>query len=219
MKSSRNVGRVRRIAMQSGEYRRGRRGVWGLSDGSASTLTFLFTDLEGSTRLWEEHPKAMKDALARHDQILRAAIHGHDGRIFSTGGDGMAAAFTVASATVEAALDAQRALHRERWGDAGPLRARIAVHAGEAHERDGDFFGPTLNRAARLMAVAHGGQIVLTHAAEELVRDRLPIGASLVDLGQHRLRDLVQAERVFQLVHADLPPEFPALRSLDVFSQ
>jgi predicted ATPase/class 3 adenylate cyclase len=183
------------------------------------TLTFLFTDLEGSTRLWEEHPEAMKDALSRHDEIVRASIDASGGRVFSTGGDGMAAAFRVATAAVDAALELQRNLQAETWGDTGPLRARVAVHAGEAHERDGDYFGPALNRTARLMAVAHGGQVVLTHTAEGLVRDRLPNGASLVDLGEHRLRDLVQAERVFQLAHADLISEFEPLRSLEAFSQ
>src|SRR5258708_2746892 len=103
------------------------------------TLTFLFTDLEGSTRLWEEHPEAMKDALARHDEIVRAWIDRCGGRVFATGGDGMAATFTVAAAAVEAALEVQRSLQAETWGETGPLRARIAVHSGDAHERGGDY--------------------------------------------------------------------------------
>src|SRR5262245_48802554 len=115
-----------------------------MAAGPAGTLTFLFTDLEGSTRLWEEHPDAMHDALARHDEIVRTAIDRYGGRVFATGGDGMAACFTAATAAVNAALDAQLELQAEPWGDTGPLRARVALHSGDAHERDGDYFGPTL---------------------------------------------------------------------------
>jgi predicted ATPase/class 3 adenylate cyclase len=179
------------------------------------TVTFLFTDLEGSTRRWEDDPAAMRTALARHDEILRDAVVAHDGVIVKTTGDGVHAAFTSAHAAVGAAADAQRALHEERWTSPTPLRVRMGLHTGEAELRAGDYYGPALNRAARLMSAAHGGQIVVSRATEELVRDHLPFDLDLVDLGDHRLRDLNRPERVFQVAVAGLPSEFPPLQSLD----
>ena len=181
------------------------------------TVTFLFTDLEGSTRLWEEHPDAMQGALARHDEILRDAIAAHEGHIVKTTGDGVHAAFTTGEAALRTAVDMQLALASDDWGETGTLRVRMGVHTGTAEYRDGDYYGTALNRAARVMSVAHGGQIVVSHATEELVRDALPDGATLVDLGEHRLRDLERAERVFQLAVAGLVEQFPPLRSLDAF--
>ena len=180
------------------------------------TVTFVFTDLEGSTRLWEQHPDAMKWALARHDEILRAAIREHDGYVVKTTGDGFHAAFASAGDAVRAAVDAQVALGREDWGPSPePLLVRIGIHTGPAEQRDGDYYGPTLNRAARLMAAAHGGQVVVSLATEELARDQVGDGVSLLDLGEHRLRDVPRPERVYQVVHPELRPTFPPLNSLD----
>jgi predicted ATPase/class 3 adenylate cyclase/tetratricopeptide (TPR) repeat protein len=181
----------------------------------SGTVTFLFTDLVGSSRMWEEHPEAMKGALARHDAILRDAVEGHDGQVVKATGDGVHAAFGRPQDAVAAALEAQRALDAERWAETGPLRVRMGLHTGTAETRAGDYFGPALNRAARLAASAHGGQVVVSEATVGVVRDVLPVGVGLDDLGEQRLRDLTRPERVFQLVHADLPREFPPLRSLE----
>jgi len=181
------------------------------------TVTFLFTDLEGSTRLWEEHPDAMRTALARHDEILRDAVEGHGGHVVKTTGDGLHAAFAVAPEAVVAAIDAQRVLLDEAWALPEPLRVRMGLHTGGAEVRDGDYFGPAVNRAARVSAAAHGGQVVVSHATEELIRDDLPAGAALTDLGEHRLRDLARPERVYQVDAAGLPDDFPPLRSIDAF--
>ena len=159
----------------------------------SGTVTFLFTDLEGSTRLWEEHPDAMRAALARHDEIVRGAIVEHDGYVVKTTGDGFHAAFATAPDAVDAAVDAQLALGGEAWGATGPLRVRMGLHTGDAEARDGDYYGTAVNRAARVMSVAHGGQVVVTRATHELVRDAR---FELVDLGEHRLRDLGDAGAV-----------------------
>jgi predicted ATPase/class 3 adenylate cyclase len=180
------------------------------------TLTFVFTDLERSTGLWEEHPVAMKQALARHDAILRGAVEAHHGHVVKTTGDGVHAVFGSALEALEASLEAQRALGTEHWPEVtGPLRVRIGVHAGEAELREGDYYGAVLNRAARLMAIGHGGQVLVSESVEPLVRGALPAGATLIDLGVHRLRDLADGLRVFQLGHPDLPGEFAALQSMD----
>src|SRR5215213_2535117 len=123
------------------------------------TVTFLLTDIEGSTVLWEQHPGAMQAALARHDAILREAIGAHRGHVFKTMGDAFCAAFSTAPEALGAAADAQRALHGEAWGETGPLRVRMALHTGAAEFRDSDYFGPPLNRVARLLIAAHGGQV------------------------------------------------------------
>jgi len=183
----------------------------------AGPLTFLFTDIEGSTRRWEADPGAMSVALARHDRIVRSAIESVQGELFKHTGDGACAVFRNASEGIAAAVAVQRALEHEDWGEAAPLRVRIAIHTGPAEVRTGDYFGPTLNRAARLMATAHGGQIIVSRAAAELSRETLPAGVALLDLGEHRLADLNQPEHVFQVTHPDLRGEFPPLRSLDFF--
>jgi class 3 adenylate cyclase len=183
----------------------------------SGTVTFLFTDLEGSTRLWEQHPDAMKATLARHDQILRHAVARHDGRVVKTTGDGLHAAFAIAGDATAAAVDAQGELSAEAWSLPEPLRVRMGLHTGHAEIRDGDYYGPAVNRAARVAAAAHGGQIVMSHATEKLVCDELPVGVELLDLGEHRLRDLSRAERVFQVRAAGLQEEFPALRSVEAF--
>jgi predicted ATPase/class 3 adenylate cyclase/Tfp pilus assembly protein PilF len=181
------------------------------------TVTFLFTDIEGSTRMWERSPQAMQAALARHDELLRRAIEEHGGYVFKTVGDAFCCAFPTAPDALEAALDTQRLLLKERWGKSGPLRVRMALHMGAAEERDGDYFGPPVNRVARLLSAAHGGQVLLSLPTHEMVRDQLPAGMNLAVLGEHRLKDLFRPERVFQLVSSDLPSDFPPLRTLDAY--
>jgi predicted ATPase/class 3 adenylate cyclase len=186
-----------------------------MPDTPSATVTFLFTDIEGSTHLWERHPEAMKLALARHDELVRGAIEGRGGRVFKALGDAFCAAFAVAGDALAAAVLAQRNLEREPWGATGLLKVRMALHSGAAEERGRDYFGPPLNRTARLLAAGHGRQILLSAAAQELTRDGLAEGLSLRDLGEHRLRDLARAERIFQVVDAERPCDFPALRTLD----
>jgi predicted ATPase/class 3 adenylate cyclase len=184
------------------------------SDSSLETLTFVFTDLESSTRLWERFPEAMKPAVERHDAILRDAVEGSDGRVVKIMGDGLMAVFSSAAGGLDACLRAQRALQDEAWGETGPLRVRMGIHAGEALPRAGDFLGPAVNRAARIMAAAHGGQVLLSERVAQLAGERLPADAGLRDLGEHRLRDLSQPEHIFQLVHSDLASDFPPLQTL-----
>ncbi|HEX6758300.1 MAG TPA: tetratricopeptide repeat protein [Propionibacteriaceae bacterium] len=180
------------------------------------TVTFLFTDIEGSTQLWERAPETMKFALARHDMLLRRSIEQHDGYVFKTVGDAFCAAFSHAPDALSAALDAQRALRDEEWpSEIGAIRIRATLHTGAAEERGGDYFGPPLNRAARLLAAGHGDQTLLSRATQELVCNCLPPGVSLLDLGEHRLKDVFRLERVFQVCVYDLPAEFPPLRLLD----
>ena len=179
-----------------------------------SLSSFLITDIEGSTRLWEEHAAAMGPALALHDRILRSAVESSRGTVIKTTGDGLLAIFEDPNAAIAAALAAQRALGAADWGETGPLRVRMAIHAGAAEARDGDYFGPALNRSARILAIGHGGQVLLSAVAAILARDGLPPSIELRDLGSHRLRDLDRPEQVFQLEVADLPSDFPPLRSL-----
>jgi predicted ATPase/class 3 adenylate cyclase len=178
---------------------------------STGTITFLFTDLEGSTRLWERFPEAMQPALGRHDAILREAIEGSGGTVVKSTGDGMMAVFAGAIDAATASLAAQRGLIAESWGETGALRVRMGIHCGQAEQRGGDYFGTTVNRAARIMAAGHGGQVLLSASAGALAVERLPAGASLLDLGEHHLRDLGRPEHLYQLAHPDLPSQFPAL--------
>jgi len=186
-----------------------------MTDLPSGTVTFLFTDIEGSTRLWEEYHEAMKRALGRHDAVLRAAIGTNRGHIFKTVGDAFDAVFPTAPGALAAALAAQRALSAEPWEVPGGLRVRMALDTGVAEERDEDYFGPTLNRTARLLAAAHGGQILLSRTTFELVRDALPADVTLRDLGEHRLKDLTRPERIFQVVASDVPGDFPSIKSLN----
>ncbi|HEU5104093.1 MAG TPA: adenylate/guanylate cyclase domain-containing protein, partial [Roseiflexaceae bacterium] len=178
------------------------------------TVTFLFTDIVGSTTLWEAHPQAMAHALARHDAILHEVIAAHGGLVFKTVGDSVHAVFTTAPDALEAALAGQHALQHEPWGATGPLRVRMALHTGAAEARDGDYFGPPLNRIARILAAGHGGQVLLSLATKELVRDQLRPGVTLIDLGAHQLKDLSRPEQIFQVAYAGLPDSFPPLRTL-----
>jgi predicted ATPase/class 3 adenylate cyclase len=181
----------------------------------SGTVTFLFTDIEGSTRLWEEHPEAMSEALRRHDDLMRAAIESAGGYVFHTVGDAFCAVFHTAGEAIAAAEAAQRALGVEPWPQGAGLRVRMALHTGECEERDGDYFGPAVNRVARLEATAHGGQVVLSRATADVVGDRLPPGTGLRDLGTHHLEDLGRPEQVFQLAVEGSDTAFPPLRSLD----
>jgi predicted ATPase/class 3 adenylate cyclase len=187
-----------------------------MSDLPTGTVTFLFTDIEGSTKLWEKSPRSMQIALTRHDAILWEAIEGHGGFVFKTVGDAFCAVFPTALGALKSALAAQRGLFSEAWGDEiGALRARMALHTGTTHERDGDYFGPPVNRVARLLSAGHGGQILLSSSTQELVRDHLPPETHLRDLGERRLKDLSRPERIFQLTAPDLPSEFPPLKTLE----
>ena len=184
-------------------------------DQPSGIVTFLFSDIEGSTQLWEENPQTMKVAFKRHDTLLRQAVAAHNGHIFKTVGDGFYIAFSQATEGLAAALRAQRALHTEKWPDSARLRVRMALSTGVADEREGDYFGPPLNLAARLLAAAHGGQILLTHATQVEIASHLPPSVELRDLGFRRFKGLREPQRVFQVVAADLPVHFPPLRTLN----
>jgi predicted ATPase/class 3 adenylate cyclase len=177
----------------------------------------LFSDIEGSTKLWDRFPDEMKVALAKHDALMRQAIEAHKGYVFKTIGDAFCAAFETVTDALDAVIAAQRALIAEDWGEVGKIRARMALHSGIAQERDGDYFGPPVNRVARLLAAGHGGQVLLSLATVELLRDHMPEDTSLRDYGERRLKDLVRPEHIFQLLAPDLPSEFPPLKSLESF--
>ncbi|HYM15502.1 MAG TPA: adenylate/guanylate cyclase domain-containing protein, partial [Dehalococcoidia bacterium] len=177
--------------------------------------TFLFTDIEGSTSLWEGEPEAMAAAVARHDTVLREAVQGHGGRIVKTTGDGIYAVFESAAEALASVLAIQLGL-QEPGATAGlTLRVRCGLHTGAAHQRDNDYFGTTINRTARIMGAAHGGQILVSRAVAEAVQEGLGDGVSLLDLGSVRLKGLSTAEAVYQVVHPQLRKEFPALRELE----
>src|SRR5215213_3281262 len=186
-----------------------------MSNGSAATVTLLFTDLVRSTAQWERYPHEMSEAVAIHDELVRAVVGSYGGRVFATGGDGFCVVFASPSAGVAAAAETQRRLAATVWPAGVQLRARMGLHTGEVEERGGDYFGPAVNRVARLTATAHGGQVVVSPVTASLARDRLPAGLGLVDVGRHRLKDLARPEHVFQLSVDGLEAVFPALRSLD----
>lgn len=177
-----------------------------------ATNTFLFTDIAGSTRLWQENAQAMEEALSAHDEVTLSTVEQHGGRVFKHTGDGVAAVFGSARPALEAAAELQRRLAGTVHPGIGPLQVRIGIHSGEAQERDGDFFGLCVTRAARLMAAGHAGQILVSYVTERLAgADDLP----LRDLGEHRLRDLSRAERIFQMSYDGEPESFPLLRTVD----
>src|SRR5579871_3168636 len=181
----------------------------------SGTVTFLFTDIEGSTRLWEQYPDVMRSALARHDAVLRQTIEQHNGHIVKGTGDGLHAVFARASDGLAACLAAQLAFQQEEPKEPASIRVRMALHTGSAQERDRDYYGSCVNQAARLMAIGHGGQVLLSQVTQGLVKESLPEGASLKEMGWHRLKDLQEPEHVYQLLHPSLPSDFPALNSLD----
>ena len=179
----------------------------------SGTVAFLFTDIASSTRLWQTHRTAMERAYSRHDAILRDAIAAHRGVVYKVIGDAFQIAFPTAQDAVEGAFDAQRALQTEPWAETGlpePLRVRMALHACAAMpDPDGDYRTPGLNRLGRLLSAGHGGQVLLSGAAQQLARDTLPSGSELRELGEHRLRDLLEPEHVYQLHHPVLEQDFP----------
>ena len=187
-----------------------------MSELPTGTVTFLFTDIEGSTARWEQHPEEMRVALVRHDKILESAIDGQGGVVFSRMGDGMAAAFASPRNALGAAVSAQEALAQERWPQpVGQLTVRMGVHTGEGTLVEGQYLSQPLNRCARLMAIAHGGQVLASGTTESLISGTVPDGVGLLDLGEHRLRDLSEPLRVFQVERQGRRDRFPPLRSLD----
>src|SRR5947209_5804952 len=181
------------------------------------TVTFLFTDIEGSTQLWERYPDQLRATMVRHDRIIEDTVGRHGGCVVRPRGEGDSrfAVFSRATDAVTAAAAMQQALHSEPWPAPVSLRVRLALHTGEADLREGDYYGSAVNRCARLRAVAHGGQTLLSQATYELVRETLPAGVQVRDLGEHRLKDLTRPERIFQVLAPDLPAAFPPLLSLD----
>ncbi|MDE2004538.1 MAG: adenylate/guanylate cyclase domain-containing protein, partial [Betaproteobacteria bacterium] len=184
-------------------------------DEPSTVLTFLFTDIEGSTSKWEGHPEQMAQAVAGHDAVLREAVQGHGGHIVKTTGDGIYAAFPAPDDGLGAVIDIQLGLLDPAATAGLPLRVRCGLHTGAVQARDNDYFGTTINRTARIMGAAHGGQILVSQAIAEALRERLPEGVSLLDLGSVRLKGLSTSEAVFQVVHPRLEQSFPALRELE----
>lgn len=191
--------------------------------GRSAVTTHFFTDIQGSTRLWETDPDRMRQALARHDQLTRDVIQANRGRLIKTIGDGAQAVFGDPLDAVHAAVALQRALSDPAATAGLPLRVRCGIHAGHEEERDNDYFGPSVNRTARIMDAAHGGQVLLSESVADRVAGRLAAGPesgpggaiALLDLGSVRLRDLERPERVYQVLHPELQREFPPLRSLE----
>lgn len=183
----------------------------------SGTLAFLFSDIEGSSRRWEAQREAMQRAVARHEELVRSAIEARNGYIFKTVGDAFCCTFASAADALRSAFAIQETLAAEDFSDVGGLRVRLALHAGVAQERDRDYFGPAVNRVARLVSIGHGGQILLSNAAYELVKDDAPAHAVFTDLGSHRLKDLAQPERVWQAATRASGRDFPPLRSVASF--
>jgi class 3 adenylate cyclase len=183
-----------------------------LPDGA---VTFLFTDIEGSTQLWERSPEAMRTALGLHNQIIGDALHAHGGVVFKTVGDAFYAAFADPVSAVEAAIDAQRGLGEATWTTEPGIRVRIGIHTGAARNEDGDYFGPALNRVARVMAAGHGGQILVSSATQSLIDDSLGDGVSLRSLGVHYLKDLDRPEEIFQVIVGGSFEDFAPLRTIE----
>ncbi|HZZ65501.1 MAG TPA: adenylate/guanylate cyclase domain-containing protein, partial [Candidatus Baltobacteraceae bacterium] len=180
----------------------------------SGTVTFVFSDIEGSTQRWETHRLAMQEAVQRHDVLMREAIEQRGGAVFKTVGDAFYAVFATAADAIAAALSAQRSLQAEDWSAIDGLRVRTSIHTGVADERGGDYFGSTVNRVARLLAIAHGGQIIVSGVTADLVQGQMPSQTTLHDLGAHRLKDLAYPEQVYQVLAPDLQRDFPPLRSL-----
>jgi len=183
----------------------------------SGTVTFLFTDIENSTKLWEQFPEAMKSVLAKHDSILKESVESHNGQIIKTTGDGIHAVFSTAMDAINASLVAQHEFQISELTENAEvlIHVRMGLHTGEAELRDGDYYGQTLNRAARIMGVAYGGQILISSVTAEIVREHLPEETFLLDLGEHRLKNLSRLENIFQLEAPDLSKDFPPLLSLN----
>ncbi|HEY0070409.1 MAG TPA: tetratricopeptide repeat protein, partial [Chloroflexia bacterium] len=183
----------------------------------AGTVTFLFTDIEGSTQLWERYPDQARATLARHDCIVEQIVDQHRGSLVRPRGEGDSrfAVFSRATDAIAAAATMQKAFYAEPWLTPTPLRVRVALHTGEADMLDGDYYGSAVNRCARLRSAAHGGQTLLSRTTHDLARGALPVDIELRDLGEHHLKDLQEPEHVFQLVVPGLPLDFPPLKTLD----
>jgi predicted ATPase/class 3 adenylate cyclase len=183
----------------------------------SGVITYLFTDIEGSTQLWQQYADRMGAVLARHDALLTAVIEEHEGVVVKSRGEGdsIFAVFVRAKDAIGAASAVQRAILAEPWPSDLSIKVRMALHTGESELREHDYYGPVVNRCARLRSIAHGGQVVLSQATAELVRDALPKGVTLRDMGAHRLRGIERPERVFQLLHPDLPSDFASIDSLE----
>ncbi|HEX3243850.1 MAG TPA: tetratricopeptide repeat protein [Chloroflexota bacterium] len=182
----------------------------------SGTVTFLFTDIEGSTRGWDQFGAAMDAVLARHDTLLTEIVDRHGGTVFKTAGDAVCAVFERPLDAAMAAIDIQRALQHDSWEDVGGLRVRIGLHTGSAFARDQDYLGPVVNRVTRIVSAAHGQQTLVSAATADLIIDELPpLGFELRDLGEHRLKDLSRSEHIYQLAEPALRVDFPPLRSLD----
>src|SRR5436309_4498428 len=182
---------------------------------SSAITTVLFTDIEASTRLWEQEGEKMSQALARHDALSRSAVEANHGAVVKMTGDGICAAFADPLDGINATVALQQALNDSAATNGIALRVRYGLHLGVVERRDHDLFGSPVNRAARIMKAAHGGQILLSQAVVDQLHGRLPPSVSLRDLGGVRLRDLATSEHVYQLVHPSLRQDFPALRSLE----
>ena len=180
----------------------------------SGTVTFLFTDIVGSTSLWEVQRDAMHNSMVRHDAMMRGCIGTHRGHIVKTTGDGFHAAFANASDAIEAAIAGQKALHAEPWSDAVAIRSGWHCTPETAELRDGDYYGSTVNRAARLAALGHGGQTLLSAVTYDLCRDHAPTGVTFKLLGEHKLRGLSRREAVYEVCHPALPQAFPPLQTL-----
>ena len=179
------------------------------------TVTFLFTDIEGSTRLLQQLGDGYPELLSEHHRLLREAVDKAGGAAFGSEGDALFAAFASAPSALAASVAAQRALSAQQWPGGASVRVRMGLHTGEGVVRDGTYVGLDVHRAARIAAVGHGGQVLLSDTTRALVENSLPPGVELRDLSRHRLKDLAQPEHIFETVIAGLPSQFPALRSLD----
>ncbi|MBZ0212944.1 MAG: adenylate/guanylate cyclase domain-containing protein, partial [Nitrospirae bacterium] len=178
-------------------------------------LTFVFTDIEGSTRLWEDFPDTMGLNIARHDDLLKEAIRLAGGQYVKGTGDGILAAFSEPASALRACIAAQHRFASTQWDAIPGIKVRMAIHFGDAEPRDGDYFGPTLNRLARLLAIGHGGQILASETYTNVL-NRLPEGVQLRPMGPHRLKDLGTPMTVFQVDSPGRPTEFPPLKSLSL---
>ena len=184
-----------------------------MTEPPSGTVTFLFTDIEDSARLWDRHPGAMREALARHDAIVKGAIQKHSGYVFATGGDSFSAAFERPMQAIDAAIEAQQVLAEADWGVLGALRTGMAIHTGIADERDGDYFGPPVNRTARILSVAEGGDVLISQTTLDLLRHHLQAaGFTTTDLGRRRLKGIGVPEQIHVLDLGPRPRRRPTKR-------
>ena len=187
-----------------------------MADLPSGTVTFLFTDIEGSTRLLQQLGDKYATLIAEHEQLMRQACETHHGSVVNTQGDLFFVAFPRAVDALNAAVQSQRALAAHPWPDGVSVRVRMGLHTGEPQISLSNYVGIDIHRVARIAAAAHGGQVLLSQSTYDLVENELPDGVTLRDLGEHRLKDLRQPKHLYQLVIAGLPSDFPPLKSLEV---